>query len=303
MHRSAILLALATSALGQYEYKGPRLTGDVYRNGVYSGDLLGAVDTSDALDQLPTFDLLQIKSWNRGGSAATEYLSDGTIRSVIQNKSRQKMAVVKVCNGVFYTVNLYWRPAYDWVGHRAALLQDIVGEQPQFITGVVQALSNEQRGNVTRDNPIQLISEQTDGSCGTGYDWTSAGNFGRLGDVLNEYNAINGASSASCALSTLPSQYVATGTASQGGLACLLPCDPISPLYLEGTNLVLRQANSFEAGGQLYSSVYKLRARENRSVSQGGRLAQAAWLGAQCSGDGLYFTTDHEDPTWVVFWT
>ncbi|KAF5136300.1 hypothetical protein E5D57_000060 [Metarhizium anisopliae] len=235
------------------------------------------------------FDVLTSKSWSRNSNLAAQYYQDGTVHNWLRNEEKPKMSIIKVCGNYFYAPNIYWKGGLTG----KHLHQDNKRNQKQFYAGVTQAAHDVNGEFVTRDKPIEIMTERTSSACGSiSFSWKSKGNWGRLGDIMDHFLRIWFAPQDTCAVS--PSH------GGGNGLLCALPCDPISPMWFQSTNLYVRQTR-WVNGKQLYSSVYKLRGQFNSGDGNGG-LKNPTWLNAQCDGDRLYFKDTPNDATYVVFW-
>ncbi len=236
------------------------------------------------------FDLMTTKpSWPRDGRLATMFLEDGSLFDMPDNESRRQMAVIKVCGSTFSSPNLYWKGGFT--GHH--IHQDTKGDQKTFFPALNMATENVIGGKLARDKPLDILTDRTNSACGAAPPaWSDNGNWGKLGDIIDHFIARAMAPKDSCAVS--PSH------GGGNGLSCALPCDPISPLWLESTNIYVRQIRRYN-GKLEYSVAYKLRGQFNAGDGNGG-LKKPTWLNAQCNGDNLYFKDTPDDPTYVVFY-
>ncbi|KAG8407839.1 hypothetical protein J3458_020152 [Metarhizium acridum] len=172
------------------------------------------------------FDLLTSKSWSRNSNLAAQYYADGTVYNLVRNEEKPKMSIVKVCGNYFYAPNIYWKGGLTG----KHLHQDNKRNQKQFYAGVTQAEQNVNGEFVTRDKPIEIMTERTSSACGSvSYSWKTKGNWGRLGDIMDDFSRLWLAPKDTCAVS--PSH------GGGNGLLCALPCDPISPLWFQSTKL------------------------------------------------------------------
>lgn len=295
VHSTLLLFAalLPHSVFGQDvdEVKPPPPDAAAFEAGIPHGDTSGNNETGIFRSAAPfLFDLMVNRpSWPVDRKLTTIFREDGSIFDTPDNESRRQMAVIKVCGGVFYSPNMYWKGGFSG----AHIHQDNKGDQKTFFPALNQATADVVAGKVARDKPLDILTDRTSSACGAAPPgWSDNGNWGKLGDIIDHYIARALAPKDSCAVS--PSH------GGGNGLQCALPCDPISPLWLQSTDIYVRQKRS-DQGKTLYSVAYKLRGQFNRGDGNGG-LKNPAWLNAQCSGDDLYFKETPNDPTYVVFY-
>ncbi|KAG8410632.1 hypothetical protein J3459_017014 [Metarhizium acridum] len=163
---------------------------------------------------------------SRGPATLTWPPNDGTVYNLVRNEEKPKMSIVKVCGNYFYAPNIYWKGGLTG----KHLHQDNKRNQKQFYAGVTQAEQNVNGEFVTRDKPIEIMTERTSSACGSvSYSWKTKGNWGRLGDIMDDFLRLWLAPKDTCAVS--PSH------GGGNGLLCALPCDPISPLWFQSTKL------------------------------------------------------------------
>ena len=242
-------------------------------------------------DDRPFLTLHWPVSWHRDSRATAEVLEDGTPYAYLNNKQKYRMAIIKECGNTFSQPNIFWKGGIGG----AHLHQDNKRNQNQFYAGMNQAEEHLYNGQVTRDKPIAIMTSRTSGACGAAtYSWTDNGNWGKLGDIIDMYISMWLASKETCGIWP-------TREGSGNGLSCALPCDPISPLWLETTSKALKQ--KWTAGGKaVFSPVFKLKGQLNAGEGNGG-LAPVKWANAQCDGDNWVFKDTPGDPTYVAFWT
>ncbi|ATZ52391.1 hypothetical protein BCIN_08g01290 [Botrytis cinerea B05.10] len=265
----------------------------LYETGIPNGDLKNSDASSNMSDTLGSsgmWEALVSASWPREEVAAYEYRANGRPYKLLINEVKLKMKVIKLCGGLFYARNIFWKGGIS--GNH--LHQDNYFNQAQFVAGLTQATADTSFGAVVRDKPIEIMTDRTSSACSVVSSWTDNGNWGKLGDIMDHFIGLWSAPKETCAMS--PSH------GSGNGLQCALPCDPISPIWLESTDKYLRQDFiAFPETEKAYSVLYKLRGRFNSGDGNGG-LKAPTWLNAQCDGDNLYFKETPDDPTWVVFW-
>ncbi|TEY28619.1 hypothetical protein BOTCAL_1010g00010 [Botryotinia calthae] len=265
----------------------------MYAMDIPNGDLKNldaSTNISETLGISGNWDSLTTRSWTKYSRAAAEYTEDGAVFKVLRNEAKVRMSVIKLCGGLFYARNIFWKGGI--LGHHVH--QDNYFNQASFYAGLTQATSDTDGGYVVRDKPIEIMTDRTSSACSVVSSWTDNGNWGKLGDIMDHFIGLWSAPKETCAI--CPSH------GGGNGLLCALSCDPISPLWIESTNYYLRNAFIHVIGkGELYSALYKIRGQFNRGDGNGG-LRAPTWLNAQCDGDNLYFKETQDDPTWVVFW-
>ncbi|KJZ67953.1 hypothetical protein HIM_12659 [Hirsutella minnesotensis 3608] len=220
----------------------------------------------------------QIMSYSRTppwrNSVPTAYWPEG---------SRQRMGVVFLCNNKWYYNSIYWKGSFFGGSFR----QDRNRNQINLKTSIGQR-GRENSGSMLHENPIEILTEKKSSACSAATTWKGSGSFfAPLAAALS--NMV-------LALSGNGENMAIDAAAPNDGLGGSLPCDPISPLWLEKSNTVVKFA-----GEERYTAAYKLRGQFNRGEGNGG-LDRARRMMVSCSSDKIWYTDELNDPSWVVFW-
>ncbi|KJZ75144.1 hypothetical protein HIM_05338 [Hirsutella minnesotensis 3608] len=198
--------------------------------------------------------------------------------------SRQHMGVVFLCNNKWYYNSVYWKGSFFGGG---SFRQDRDRNQINLKTSIGQR-GSENAGAMLHENPIEILTEKKSSACSAGTTWKGSGSFfAPLAAALrNLVLLISG-----------NGENMAIGAAAPNeGLSGAVSCDPISPLWLEKSNTVVKFANE-----ERYTAAYKLRAQFNYGEGNGG-LAPPRRMMVSCSNDKIWYTGELNDPSWVVFW-